>query len=73
MLFRSRAGAASLTVYDARGREVVRLADGHHAAGRHTVRWQGVDRAGRSLPSGVYLAVLRAADTTTSQKLLLAK
>jgi hypothetical protein len=68
-----RAGAASLTVYDARGREVVRLADGHHAAGRHTVRWQGVDRAGRSLPSGVYLAVLRAADTTTSQKLLLAK
>jgi hypothetical protein len=42
-----------LTVHDARGREVVTLADGALPAGRHAVPWSAVDA-----PAGVYVARL---------------
>ena len=48
-----RAGAVSLVVYDALGREVAVAASGEHAAGRHTAR---VDL--RPLAPGVYVARL---------------
>ena len=50
-----------LDVLDARGRVVRRLLDGEEqAAGRHEIRWDGRDDAGRDLPSGTYLFVIRA-------------
>ncbi len=48
-----------LTVFDLSGRRVATLALGDRAAGRHEAVWQGCDEAGRSMPSGVYLARLR--------------
>jgi hypothetical protein len=48
-----------LAVFDVSGRRIATLASGHHAAGRHEAVWQGRDDAGRSVPSGVYLARLR--------------
>ena len=57
-----RAMAATVAVYDARGRLVRVLADGTHAAGDHTARWDGTDRAGRATPSGTYFVRLRTAD-----------
>ena len=48
-----RSGPVRLTVFDLLGRKVATLADGHHAAGTHTVR---LDASG--WPSGVYLCRL---------------
>lgn len=60
-------------MYDLRGREVAVLQDGALAAGSYTAMWDGRDGAGRSLPAGAYLAVLRTENGATSRKLMLAK
>ena len=49
-----RAGSVELNVYDARGFLVRSLVAGHFAAGPHGVTWDGTDRAGRRMASGVY-------------------
>jgi len=54
------AGRVSLVAYDVRGRRVATIADAHQPAGRHSVEWNGVDRNGRLLPSGVYMIRMEA-------------
>lgn len=49
-----RAASVSLRIHDAAGRLVRQLVAGDLDAGRHQVVWNGADRAGRRLPSGVY-------------------
>jgi len=48
------AGVVDLGVHDAAGRRLATLASGHRPAGRHEAVWDGRDRAGRPLASGVY-------------------
>ena len=48
-----REQSVSLGLYDVAGRLVARLADGPHAAGVHTVRWDGT-REGVPASPGVY-------------------
>ena len=56
-----RAGHALLSVHDARGRLVARLADGEFRAGEHTAEWTGRDRHGIEVAAGVYFVRLFAA------------
>ncbi|HPF70104.1 MAG TPA: hypothetical protein PLQ13_05480, partial [Candidatus Krumholzibacteria bacterium] len=65
-------GTAEIAIHDLRGRRVARLA-GTFAAGPATLAWDGCDRRGRPLPSGVYLARLVAGGDTAVRKLLLAR
>ena len=58
----------SLTVYDALGREVSRLADHMFSAGTHRIRFDG-----SSVPSGLYLYLLRAGDYSASGSMMLVK
>ena len=53
------ARAARVEIFDATGRRVRSLLDGHTAAGAHLLSWDGRDTAGQATPSGVYF--LRAA------------
>ena len=46
---------AELVIYDVLGREVQRLVDEKRAPGRYVVHWQGRDRGGQVLSSGMYL------------------
>lgn len=62
-----------LTVFDLRGNEVAVLADGILAAGHQVLTWDGRDSAGRSVPSGLYLAGLRAGAYSEARKMLLAR
>lgn len=66
-------GRAHLDVYDAAGRLVATLVDGHRDAGRHDVTWDGWDSAGRPAPAGVYLYRLRAEGVDTSRRMMLVK
>lgn len=66
-------GSAILEVYDVRGRLVRRLLDAVLPAGRHEAMWDGRDEHGAAVPSGTYVARLRAPGTTSALKMQLLK
>lgn len=67
------AGAARLTVIDARGRCVRTLLAGDLPAGEQTVVWNGMDDAGRPAAAGVYVLRLLAAGTSRETRAVLVK
>ena len=69
----AEAGPARLAVYDARGRLLRVLMDGHQAAGEQRVTWDGRDDTGRAQASGVYLYRLETAERAVSKRMLLIK
>ena len=58
-----------LDIFDLLGRRVARVIEGQLQAGLHEVRWDGSDRAGRQLPSGVYFFRLKNGTATATRKL----
>ena len=68
--------ADSLTqirIFDTRGRLVADLGHSMRQAGINQVTWMGKDSAGRSLPSGQYLARISTPGAVGRHKILLAK
>jgi len=63
--------AIRLDIIDMRGRVVARLLQAPLPPGRHAVTWNGRDTGGREVPSGVYVARLRAGETLMTRKLTL--
>ena len=55
-----RADRVSISVYSILGQRVATLVDGRVEAGRHRVRWDGRNDAGRQVGSGVYLVRMQA-------------
>ncbi|UCH61959.1 MAG: T9SS type A sorting domain-containing protein [Fidelibacterota bacterium] len=62
-----------IVVYDLLGREVVRLVDRRLEAGYHQLVWNGRDRSGRELPTGMYIVLMATPEFRKSIKLLLLK
>lgn len=62
-----------LRVYDMAGREIAQLQNGVRPQGRHTVRWEGVDAAGRVVAPGVYRYRLRTASVDESRTLVVVR
>jgi arylsulfatase A-like enzyme len=62
-----------LLIYNIRGREVRRLVEAEQSAGLKTVWWNGTDRLGREIGSGIYLVRLRVGSQTFTNKLVLQK
>ncbi len=60
-----------LTVLDPTGREVVRLVDRCHAAGRHVVVWRSIHAGGAALPSGIYYLRLETTGRRATRGVLL--
>ena len=71
--FLEKGGRARLTAHDAAGRKVATLADATFPAGVNEVRWDGRDRRGLPLASGLYLLVLEAAGERVSAKVSVLK
>ena len=63
----------TLVIFNSLGQEVVRLVDRQVPAGAHTVLWDGRDKNGLPVPSGVYYYLFRAGDFKQSRKMLLLK
>lgn len=64
-------GVVTLRVWNVAGKEVLELRGGWHAAGDYTVNWDGRDRQGRLVSSGVYFARLTAGEEVATIKMLL--
>ncbi|HTY37613.1 MAG TPA: M1 family aminopeptidase [Bacteroidota bacterium] len=63
--------SVTLAVYDALGREVVQILSGTMEAGSHSVRWEGIDGAGRRVGSGTYFCRLTTETWTSTVKMLM--
>jgi flagellar hook assembly protein FlgD len=63
----------TLTIYNALGQEVAQLADEIQDAGYHQMRWNGTNRSGLPVSTGVYFYRLRAEGFVDIKKMLLVK
>lgn len=64
----------SLIIYDVTGREVVRLIDEQEfPKGKHTVTWDGKDKNGKPVSSGIYLYKLKFGNFEKTRKMMLVK
>jgi flagellar hook assembly protein FlgD len=61
----------TLMLYDARGRLIRTLISKSLPAGRYTVRWDGLDSAGRRVAAGAYIYRLDAGGEALTRKLVL--
>lgn len=64
---------ARLVIHDVRGRAVRKVDLGRVAPGERRFSWDGRDGSGRDLPSGMYLAIVRAGDQADTVKMTLTK
>jgi hypothetical protein len=69
----SQSGRTRLEVFDVRGSRVRGLVDEWQAAGTRMLSWDGKDGAGRSVPSGVYLARLCVGDETRTLRMIVGR
>ena len=67
------AAHVTLTVFNALGQEVRRLVHREQPAGFHVVTWNGRDRSGNHVPSGVYHYRLQVGEHVTTKRMTLAK
>ncbi len=68
-----KSSEVKLEVFDLLGRLVVTLTEGQLPAGTHTLVWDGRDRSGRTVSSGVYLYRLQAGSFVETKKMLFLK
>jgi len=66
-------GPVAVRVFDLLGRQVATLAQTSLPAGVYRVKWDGRDRAGRAVASGVYFANIESAGGRQSARLILLK
>ena len=64
-------GYISLRIYDAAGRLVTALVDESRPAGNYTAEWNGRDRNGSSVASGVYFYRLISKELEETRKMIL--
>ena len=62
-----------LVVFDVMGREVIELANGIYDTGNYTFVWNGKDKYGQPVSSGMYIYSLISSDRVSTEKMLLLK
>lgn len=69
----ARACNMKLTVYNIGGEKIATLFEGLQTAGMHYAKWNGIDKDGRSVPSGIYIYRLEAGEYSRNAKMMLMK
>jgi hypothetical protein len=63
----------SLIVYNVLGQKILTLFSGNLPANSYQLKWNGINSFGKSVPSGVYLYILKTDDFYASNKMVLLK
>lgn len=69
----AEAGPVCMEIYNVKGQRVSTLLDGNMTAGPHRVLWNGTDKYGRAVSSGIYYYKLITKDQSISKKMILLK
>jgi hypothetical protein len=69
----SRRQAVTLTIYNVLGQRIRTLVDEAQAAGPHVVTWEGENRYGTPVGSGVYFVRMRAGTFSDTRKMVLVR
>ncbi len=69
----ARPGQVSLKIYNMLGQEINQLVSAYQSSGRYTLMWDGTNRHGRPVGTGMYFYVLKTDDTVSTRKMLLLK
>jgi len=65
--------SVELKIYNAKGEFVKQLASGKMDAGMHSTIWNGNDKAGKQVPSGIYFYNVKTESINVSKKMILLK
>ena len=68
-----RSAHVTIGIYDVSGSRVIVLDDGTKSPGAHAITWNGRDRSGRELPSGVYFYRFEGFANSPVRKMVLVK
>jgi len=68
-----RQGVVAVTVHDASGRLIRRLAHGPRAAGTFSLTWDGRDDSGQPVPSGVFWTRMETAEDRAVERVVLVR
>ena len=60
-----------LSIFNLNGEEVMTIVSGKQGAGKHQVVWNGVDKSGKEVTSGIYFSVLKNGSFTKTRKMTL--
>jgi flagellar hook assembly protein FlgD len=60
-----------LVIYNLLGQEINTLVDNFHEAGRFNVVWNGKNKFGEFVPSGIYLYILESRNFQEAKKMML--
>ena len=63
-------GRATVSIFDAAGRKVSEIYSGEVTGGLNNFAWNGRDRSGRELSSGVYFCKIEIGSISISRKML---
>ena len=66
-----RSSYVSLNVFDIMGNLVKQLAKGRYASGKYYFHWNGINKKGESVPSGVYFYKLKTNSKSIVKKMIL--
>lgn len=67
----SRTQLVTLTIYNMLGQHIRTLVNGIRSPGSYSVTWDGRDKAGRLLSSGIFIYQLKAGDVSICKRMLL--
>ena len=62
-----------LSIYDAAGRLLNTLVDQPQESGYYSVRWNGIDKLGNKVPSGIYFYRIETEDYTATKKMVVVR
>ncbi|MFQ5453842.1 MAG: FlgD immunoglobulin-like domain containing protein, partial [Candidatus Zixiibacteriota bacterium] len=65
--------SVKITVYDILGQVIRTIVDERLPAGYHSITWDGKDKDGNVVSTGIYFYKLKANDFTESRKMILMK
>jgi len=66
-------GHVSVTIFNSLGQEIITLVDAEYQPGVYDVQWNGLDRFGNQVQSGIYISRLESENLVKSNKMLLVK
>ncbi len=69
----AEAGPVSIEIYNIKGQQVTTLVNANLVGGKHKIEWNGTDKYGRKVASGIYHYRLITKDKSITRKMLLMK